>query len=596
MFQLFQSFLPLHNPIGFGASDFIELELAALLVLLIVAHAGLGAWARKLAARTGWCMLTLAILPIALRLAMLVQSPVPTPNGSDEFSHLLAADTLRHVRLANPPHPMRRYFETTFVLQEPTYSSIFPLGQAVALALGRLIFGLPWAGVLFSMAVLGALCYWMLRAWTTPGWALVGGLLAVIQFGPLRYWMNTYWGGAVSAVAGCLVFGSLPRLRERGRTRDAVFLGIGIGMQLLTRPFECVLLVAAAILFFLPALRGPREWRTLARVAAVVTLAILPAAGLTLLQNKQVTGSWTTLPYMLSRYQYGVPTTFTMQPNPEPHRELTASQRLNYEEQAATHGTGMETPGRYVERLASRTRFYRFFFLPPLYLALPFFLLSLREWRFLWAALALAAFGLGTNFYPYFYPHYIAAATCLFVLVSVVGLERLGRVTIGGHAAGKEAAQVLVLLCAAQFLFWYGFHLFAKTNASIAMLQYDAWDDVNHGDPEGRIAVRGRLAQAPGKQLVFVRYWPQHRFQEWIQNAADIDKAPVVWALDRGAAENETLRHYYADRTVWLLEPDARPPKLAPYQQEPAPEPEPAKEKREKPSPEMNGIQLLPIQ
>src|ERR1039457_7326189 len=126
------------------------------------------------------------------------------------------------------------------------------------------------------------------------------------------------------------------------------------------------------------------------------------------------------------------------------------------------------------------------------------------------------------------------------------------------------AAQLLVLLCAAQFLFWYGFHLFANTNASIAMLQYDAWNDVNHGDPVGRIAVRDRLAQAAGKQLVVVRYWPQHRFQEWVQNAADIDKARVVWALDRGAAENEKLRHYYPDRTVWLLEPDARPPTLAP--------------------------------
>src|SRR5580658_5247771 len=54
MFQLFQSFLPLHNPIGFGASDFIELELAAVLVILIVAHARLGGWARRLAGRTGW--------------------------------------------------------------------------------------------------------------------------------------------------------------------------------------------------------------------------------------------------------------------------------------------------------------------------------------------------------------------------------------------------------------------------------------------------------------------------------------------------------------------------------------------------------------
>jgi hypothetical protein len=596
MFELFRSFLPLHNPIGFGASDFIELELALLLVLLVAAHAGLGGWARRLAAHTRWCMLALAILPIALRLAMLAQSPVPTPNGSDEFSHLLAADTLRHFRLANPTHPLHQFFETIFVLQEPTYSSIFPIGQGMALALGLMIFGQPWAGVLLSAAALSALCYWMLRAWTTPGWALAGGLLTVIEFGPLRYWMNTYWGGAVSAVAGCLVFGALPRLRAGWRTRDAVFLGLGIGLQLLTRPFECVLLVAAVVLFFLPALRGPQQWGKLARVTAAVTFAVLPAAGLTLLQDKQVTGSWTTLPYMLSRYQYGVPTTFTVQPNPVPHRELTPSQQLDYEEQTATHGRDVRG---YVERLAARARFYRFFFLPPLYLALPFFLPSLRQWRFVWVVLALAAFSLGTNFYPYFYPHYIAAATCLFVLVSVIGLERLSRVTIRGTAAGREAAQLLVLLCAAQFLFWYGFHLFANTNASAAMLQYDAWDDVNHGDPEGRIAVHDLLAQAAGKQLVFVRYWPQRRLKEWIQNAADIDNAPVVWALDRGAAESEKLRHYYPDRTVWLLEPDARPPKMSPYQQERQPEQQPApelpKEKREKPSPEQNGIQLLPV-
>src|SRR5580658_5282962 len=236
MFQLFRSFLPLHNPIGFGATDFIELELAALLVLLIAADAGLSGWARRLAARTGWCMLALAILPIALRLAMLSESPVPTPNGSDEFSHLLAADTLRHFRMANPPHPMHRFFETAFVLQEPSYSSIFPVGQGMALALGRLIFGLPWAGVLLSVAALCALCYWMLRAWTTPGWALVGGLLTVVQFGPLRYWMNSYWGGAGAACAGCVVFGALPRLRAEGRTGYAMLLGLGIGVHWLCRP------------------------------------------------------------------------------------------------------------------------------------------------------------------------------------------------------------------------------------------------------------------------------------------------------------------------------------------------------------------------
>lgn len=574
-----------HNPIGFGATDLIILELALLLVLLIAAHQNAAGYARRLASHTGWCMLLLAILPVALRLAMLPQSPVPTPGGSDDFAHLLVADTLRHFRLANPPHPLHRFFETIFVLQEPAYSSIFPIGQGLVLALGRLLFGVPWAGVILSVAALCALCYWMLRAWTTPGWALVGGLLAVIEFGPLRYWMNTYWGGAVSACGGCLVFGSLPRWRERRRTRDAVWLGLGIAMQLLTRPFECVLLLAAVALFLAPVRGGLR------RLTAAALLAVLPAVALTLLQNKQVTGNWTTLPYVLSRYQYGVPAAFTIQPNPVPHRELTANQQLDYETQSAVHGQNTDTLSGYVGRLGRRLRFYRFFFLAPLYLAWPFFLPALREARFLWAAAALLIFSLGTNFYPYFYPHYIAAATCLFVLVSVTGLDRLSRINVRGYAVGREAAILILLLCGAQFLFWYGFHWFANRNASMAMLSYETWDFVNHGDPAGRIAVRDRLAAAPGRQLVFVRYWPRHRFEEWIQNAADIDRAQVVWALDRGAAENEELRHYYPDRTDWLLEPDARPPKLSPYAQEPAPPSQP----QEKPSPEQNGIQLLPI-
>jgi hypothetical protein len=345
--------------------------------------------------------------------------------------------------------------------------------------------------------------------------------------------------------------------------RDAALLGLGLALQLLTRPYESIFLLISVPLFFLPDLR--RHLRRLARPAGIAALVVVPAIGLVLLQNKQATGRWTTLPYMLSRYQYGVPTTFTVQPLPAPHLPLTREQQLDYDAQSEAHGAGTDSLAAYAARWVSRMRFYRFFMLAPLFLALLAFLVSLREYRFAWVLLTIVAFKAGTNFYPYFYSHYIAALTCLFVLISVVGLERLSRWMIRGSAVGQECARILLFLCAAHFVFWYGVHLLGNDELIAAMTPYETWDNINHGDPQGRLAIDHALAASPGEQLVFVRYWPQHRFQEWVHNAADIDHARVVWARDLGPEENLKLLHYYPQRTAWLLEPDAHPPRLSRY-------------------------------
>jgi len=574
----------MHEAIGIGASDYLGLALATLLAVLVLALIPIEPVARRLARRTRWCMLFLAGLTIALRLALLPAHPVPTPKGADDFSYLLEADTLAHFRLANPPHPMHRFFETTFVVQQPAYGSIYPPGPALVLALGQVVFHLPWAGVVLSTAAFCSLCYWMLRGWTTPGWALAGGLLAVCEFGPLSYWMNCYWGGAVSASAGCLVFGALPRLRERWRIRDAILLGLGVGVQMLSRPYESVFLDLAVVLFFLGVLFGRSAKKNAAseepgepsrtggsgaeqgfrptwqfgkytKMAAVAGLAVLPSVALLAFHNHAVTGSWVTLPYMLSRYQYGVPSALTFQPSPVPHAHLTAAQQLYYEGQSAAHDA---TPGFY-GRLLSRVAFTRFFLLPPLFLVLPFFLLLVGEFRFAWVALTLLLFAAGNNFYPYFFPHYDAAAACLVVLVAVAGLERLSRFN-------ALAARWIVILCGAHFVFWYGVNAFGSDRFLSAMSEYDTWDVISHGDPEHRIAFDTQLARTPGKQLVFVRYGAGHGYHEWIHNAADIDAARVVMALDLGPDENEKLERYYPDRAVWLLEPDALPPSLTHYQ------------------------------
>ena len=570
MFDFFRSFLPLENPLGFGVGDYLELLLAVLLmVAALVWRQRIEPRAKRFADRTVWCMVLLAALPVLLRLALLPHHPAPSPDVYDEFSHLLVADTLRHFRLANPMHPLHQFFETFFVLQEPTYSSIYPPAQGMALALGWMIFGHPWAGVILAVAALCPLCYWMLRGWTTPGWALAGGLLAVMEFGPLSQWMNGYWGGAPAAAAGCLVFGALPRLRSGSRPRDAILLGLGLAIHLLTRPYETLFLAIAVALYFAPALRTAGEPRRLIRVAAVAGLVVASAIGLTLLQNRQVTGSWTTLPYSLSQYQYGVPTSLTIQPNPVPHAQLTPQQQLDYRMQTSFRPSGGESLRTYLERLEYRVRFYRFYFLPPLYLALLAFLPALREYRFAWVAITLALFALGTNFFPAFQVHYVAAATCLFVLMSVTGLQWLDRLTIGGRPVGAEAARLVFFLCVAHFLFWYGLHVFDTGEISQAVRPYETWDSINHGNPERRIAVSRQLAEVPGEVLVFVRYGPQHIFQEeWVWNAADIDDARVVWARDLGPEENLKLQSYYPTRTALLFEPDTRPMRLSQYQPE----------------------------
>lgn len=538
----------------FSGADWIELGLAVLLAgLAWITRPILEPWAMRFATRTRWCMFVLAVLPIVLRLILLPRHPVPTPDIYDEFAHLLVADTLRHFRLANPVHPLHRFFETFFTLQEPSYSSIYPLGPGLAMAFGWAIFGTPWAGVLLGTATFCALCYWMLRGWTTPLWSLIGGVLAVIEFGPLSEWTNTYWGGSVAACAGCLVFGALPRLKAAPCGRDAVLLGAGLGLHLLTRPYESIFLLIAVILFFVPIRKE------LLKTAGVTGIAALPAIALMLVQNKQVTGSWTTLPYALSQQQYGVPGPLTFQAAPTPHRELTPQQELEYRSQMSYRERNGETLLSYLLRLEYRVRYYRFFFLPALFLVLPFFFLSLRERRFVWVTLTLLLFALGANFYPFFYPHYIAALTCLLVLVSVTGLRRLSRLPI---STGREAAWMILALCGAHFVFWYGLHLFDP----LAMLPFETWDVINHTNPERRIAVNKALAAEPGQQLVIVRYTPRHIFQEeWVYNEADIDAARVVWARDLGPDQDQELLRYYPGRMVWFLEADEQPPRLTPY-------------------------------
>jgi hypothetical protein len=575
-----RTYLSFDNALGFRVADVAELALAAAGIAVLFARAWLGNRLEPLAANTRRCVWLFIALAFVLRVLLLPEHPVPLPGGADDFSYLLLGDTLVHGRLANPVHPLHQFFEAVFILQTPSYSSIFSLGQGLVLAAGELLFGEPWVGVLITESVFCGLCYWMLRGWMKPLWAFAGGLLAVALFGPLSSWMNGYWGGGVAGMAGCLIFGSLPRWRETRHWRWAALGGIGLGLHLLVQPFETVFLAGSVAIFFATFLNQQglrRNWRENWKPAAWVSIPVMAAAILMAFHNHAVTGHWAETPGQESRYQYGVPAAFTFQANATPHQPLTGEQKAEYQAQAAVHGDG-DNPARFWARLGYRLRFVRFFLYPPLFLALAACLWRVRQEDVRWALATLVLFALGTNFYPYFYAHYVAALAAVFLLLAVTGLDQLWGWEWRGVACGRAVAGLLFGLCMVQFVFWLGLHLFGDAQAKLALGPYETWDYLNSSDPEGRGGVERQLASQPGKHLVFVRYASTHRFQEWIHNDAAIDQARIVRAADLGPEENQKLRSYYPDRTVWLLTPDVWPPLLMPYTEEtprPAETPQP---------------------
>ena len=552
--------MPPESSVGFAPADWALFGFTALLLAAaFVWRRGLQRALSTLALNSRACAVLVFALPIALRLLLLPRHPAPAAEASNEFSHLLVADTLLHGRLANPAHSLHQFFETAFVLQQPTYSSMYPMGEGAAQALGRLISGIPWTGVLIATGTFCAACYWMLRGWLPPLWALLGGIFAIVEFGPLCQWTNSYSGGSLAAAAGCLVFGALPRLRDYGRPRDALLLGIGLGISLLTQPFESLFLLAAVILFFV-------QRPALLRVCGFAAVAVIPLMLVMLLQNRAVTRSWTTLPEQLHTYQYGIPTPLTINPLPTPHVRLTAQQETEYKVESLQHGQGSDSLEKFLLRLEYRVRFYRFFFLPPLYLALFAFLFTLRhQW---WLAATLAIFAFGTNLSLNSPIDSLAIVTSLFVLASVLGLREVSRIRIHNNPIGFEIATVLIVLSLGDFAGWYSLHLFENPSL-YPLLRYETWDSLNHDHPQRRTAVKRQLTQIDGQLLVFVRYGPHHMYlNEWVWNEADIDHARIVFARDLGPQENEKLIHYYPKRKVLLLEPDTSEPKVQDYQGE----------------------------
>jgi hypothetical protein len=80
-----------------------------------------------------------------------------------------------------------------------------------------------------------------------------------------------------------------------------------------------------------------------------------------------------------------------------------------------------------------------------------------------------------------------------------------------------------------------------------------------------RAKFASELAAMPGEHVALVQYTTMIDSGEWVYNAADIDHAKVVWARVIPGTDLQPLLDYFKGRQVWLVEPDANPPRLSRY-------------------------------
>ena len=537
----------------------------------------------KIAHRPRLAVAVVGLVSLAVSIILSLVLP-PVPFVMDEFAYLHASDTFAAGRLTNPTHPLWESFETLSILSEPTTSSKYPPAQGLVMALGQLLTGRPIVGVWLSYAVACASLCWMLLAWLPLRWAFLGGLVAA--FGPgmqggyfmetgaikdalmgianpttewYRFrcsWSQSYWGGAVAMLGGCLVYGALPRIQKQCNWALSATMGVGLVILANARPFEGLVTCIPAAVVMLWWLFGQVRDKSLHKNIAVfllpITVTLLTGFMLMGIYNKAVTGNPLKMPYQLYSQEFDTAPMFVfMKPKPpvqfryEFIRIVYSWHTGHFMRQRSLAGWLAERKNNIVAPIL--------FFTGPLLFSLVWLPAACRRKSVAFAALSFF-FLLGVHqLVVATMPHYVAPGAGLIMVVIMTCLRQLSVVKFQSRLVGRKIVLAMLALVPLALI-------------EVKARQYSLPRPLHFQ----REQIMADLAKHGGQHLVMVRdgTFQQGVHLDWVSNRADIDRSAIVWARELGPDQNRKVLDYFKGRTVWLLETENRPLELKPYKLE----------------------------
>lgn len=497
---------------------------------------------RGLFSRRRFVVAAPALLSLSLNVIVALLTGIPRPTYHDEFSYLLASDTLAHLRATNPPHQFWQHFETIHVIQQPTYASKYPPAQGLFMAAGQLALALPIVGIWIASALACAAVTWALMSYFPRRWALIGGIIAAIH--PLTLlWSQEYWGGAVPMLGGALLLGGAVRVLRWPRAFDALLFATGVAILANSRPYEgLVFTLVVTMVLGINSIRSRRvRWGGLLQRAVVPAAALVALIGCAMAYyNNRVTGSALRLPYMVHEEQYGLTPLFLFQkPRPIPDYRHDAIEQYHARWAMPWHTSQQSLDGFLSVLFRIKLKELATDFTATGVLVLPLIvgLISLRRNRRLRPiALMLLLFLLALLPATWVQTHYAAPAFVLLLALAVGGLRRISDWLLGRGIV----ALVLVALLIAFSMQAYGIVMKSIDPHHFANRRHDTIE---------------QLLQTGDRHLVFVRYGPGHDVhEEWVYNAADIDASLIVWARDISPEDNRKLMDHFKDRAVHRLD------------------------------------------